>query len=309
MRTFSIKVLLSFILTIFIVSCDKDDNIENVDESFIEETFQYSINTDKTTYSFLDTIHWNASFANLSDDTISFDDHGTGRFFSWIMVDTLGTYLDGWVHIDCVFVYSLMPGDVLEDHWTTVLNSFFYRYLSSGYYYGIMKPWYNYDSLNFDTTEFYITTLVSEEGYKKLYINTDTTTYTWQQGESKDYIFIRGTITNESDSTFYSRLGDGFGPSEPEELVIACNSWGYIEKFNESDNLWKESDICLFLIEGSKIVPVKPSQVYSIYSDLAKNRDENETGIYRIRIDYYDIENPDSIATPFHDYSNLFEIK
>jgi len=309
MRTFSIKVLLSFILTIFIVSCDKDENIENVDESYIDETFHYSISTDKSTYSFLDTIHWNASFANLSDDTIAFDDHGSGRFYDWIMVDTLGTYLDGVVYIDCVSVYSLIPGDVLEDHWTTVLNSFFYRYLSSGYYYGIMKPWYNYDSLNFDSTEFYLTTPVFEEGYKILSINTDTTTYTWQQGESKDFIFIRGTITNESDSIFYSRLGDGFGPSKPEELFIACNSWGYIEKFNESDNLWKESDICLFLIEGSKIVPVKPSQVYSIYSDLAKNRDENETGIYRIRIDYYDIENPDSIATPFHDYSNSFEIK
>jgi len=309
MRTLSVKVLFSYILTIFIVSCDDGNNIENVDDSFIEETFQYSINTDKTTYSFLDTIHWNASFANLSDDTISFDDQGSGRFYNWIMVDTLGTYLDGVVHIDCVSVYSLMPGDVLEDHWTTVLNSFFYRYLSSGYYYGIMKPWFNYDSLNFDTTKFYITTFVSEGGYNKLSINTDTTTYSWQQGEFKDYIIIQGTTTNESDSIFYSRLGDGFGPSEQEQLFIACNSEGYIEKFNEFDKSWIEKDLCLYLIEGSRFVPVRPSQDYSIYGHLVKNRDENETGIYRIRIDYYDIIKPDSNATPFQDYSNSFEIK
>ena len=50
-------------------------------------------------------------------------------------------------------------------------------------------------------------------------------------------------------------------------------------------------------------------QVYSINGHLAKSRDENETGKYRIRIDYYAIENPDSTTIPFQDYSNMFEIK
>ena len=154
-----------------------------------------------------------------------------------------------------------------------------------------------------------INTSVSESGYKKLSINTDTTTYTWQDGESKDYIIIQGTISNESDTIFYSRLGDGFGPLEQEQLIIACNSEGYIEKYNESDNSWNEKDICLYLIEGSRFVPVKPSQVYSFISHLEKSSDENETGKYRIRIDYYNIENPDSILTPFHDYSNTFELE
>ena len=309
MRTITINVLILFILAIFIVSCDNGDNIENVDDSFIEETFQYSINTDKSTYSLLDTIHWNASITYLGDDTISFVDLGTGRFFNWMMIDSLGDILDGWAYVDSVSVYTLVPGDELEEHWTTELNSFFYDYLSPGIHYGIMKPWYNYDSLTFDTTEFYITMSDSEEGYKKLFINTDTTIYTWQQGESKDFIIIQGTLTNESDSIFYSRLGDGFGPSEQEQLFIACNSEGYIEKYNESDKSWNEKDLCLYLIEGSRFVSVRPSQDYSIFGHLAKNRDENETGIYRIRIDYYDIENPDSIATPYHDYSNSFEIK
>ena len=294
---------------IFIVSCNTDDNIENVDEPFNDETFIYSISTDKSTYSFLDTIHWNASFAYLGDDTISFDDHGTGHLFNWIMVDTLGTYLDGWVTNDCVSVYSLVPGELLDDHWTTVLNSFFFRYLSTGYYYGIMKPWYNYDSLNFDTTEFYISTFVSEERYKKLSINTDTTTYTWQQGESKDFISIQGTISNESDTIFYSRLGDGFGPLEQERLYIASGSDGYIEKYRNSDKSWNERELRSTLIEGLRIVPIKPSQDYSINSYLTKSKDEDETGIYRIRIDYYDIENPDFTVISFQDYSNTFEIK
>ena len=104
-------------------------------------------------------------------------------------------------------------------------------------------------------------------------------------------------------------MGDGFGSSEQEQLYIAGNSEGYIEKYTESDKSWNEIDIRLLLIEGSRFVPIKPSVVYSIYVHLSKSIDENETGKYRIRIDYYDFENPDSSVVPFQDYSNTFEIQ
>lgn len=309
MKTFSINVLLSIIGVLIIVSCDNDDIVENVDDSYIDETLNYSISTDKSTYFFLDTIYWSASLTNLGDDTISFDDQGTGQFFNWILVDTLGTYFDGWVTIDCVSVYSLMPDDELESHWTTVINSFISKYLNSGYYYGIMKPWYNYDSLSFDSTKFFIDKSAYEDGYKKLSIKTNATSYTWQQGESKDFISIQGTIINDSDATYYSRLGDGFGPPEPDLLYIAAYSGGYIEKYSESEKIWMERELKSILIEGVRVVPIKPSQDYSIFGPLTKSREEDETGTYRIRIDYYDIENPDSTVIPFQDFSNTFEIK
>lgn len=70
----------------------------------------------------------------------------------------------------------------------------------------------------------------SNDGYGKLLINTDTTIYSWQLGESQDCIIIRGTLNNESDSVYYTRIGEGFGLPEQIELLIAGNSAGYIEK-------------------------------------------------------------------------------
>ena len=61
MKTFSINVLLSIIGVLIIVSCDNDDIVENVDDSYIDETLKYSISSDKSTYFFLDTIYWSAS--------------------------------------------------------------------------------------------------------------------------------------------------------------------------------------------------------------------------------------------------------
>ena len=146
--------------------------------------------------------------------------------------------------------------------------------------------------------------------YGKLSINTDKDVYSWQQGESKDYIIIQGQLENKSDSIFYSRLGDWYNSqSEQKELLIAGNSAGYIEKYNESDNLWYEINILALLIEGSKFVPIKPLLIYSIYGHLIKDNDTEEKGKYRLRIDYYEYEHPDSALSPFQDYSNTFEIK
>ena len=150
---------------------------------------------------------------------------------------------------------------------------------------------------------------VSRNKDQKLSINTDSTSYSWQQGESDDYVHILGTLRNKSDTIFYSSLGDGFGPSEQGELHIACNSDGSIEKYNESNNSWEKSDICSYLIEGTRVASIKPAQDYSIFANIAKKRDEEENGKYRIRINYYSRQNPDTSAIPFQSYSNAFQLK
>lgn len=147
-----------------------------------------------------------------------------------------------------------------------------------------------------------------ETGYGKLLIDTDSTTYSWRKGETRDYVFVGGTIENQSDTTFYSRLGDGFGPPEQEELSIAANSEGYVEKYDESHDSWFEIDVLPLLIEGSRFVPIKPSKDYTIHAPLEKDSDEDEMGTYRIRVNYYEVENPDSTISPFQDFSNVFEI-
>ena len=148
-----------------------------------------------------------------------------------------------------------------------------------------------------------------KEGNGKLSINTEKAIYSWQIGESRDYIIIQASLQNESKTIFYSCIGDGFGPSEQEQFYIAAGSDGYIEKFSESANSWIEKDLSSLLIEGSKVVPIKPSRAYSITAHLSKDREEHETGSYRIRIDYYDVVNADSGKIAFRDYSDVFAIK
>jgi hypothetical protein len=146
------------------------------------------------------------------------------------------------------------------------------------------------------------------EGNGKLSMKTDKDIYSWQQGESELIIIVQGTLENRAESTYYSKIGDGFGPSEQDQLFIAENSSGRIEKYNKSDNSWYEINIAGLLIEGSRFVPLKPSNVYSIYAYLYINKNNEEKGKYRLRIAYYGNSNPGDDETPFRDYSNSFEI-
>ena len=150
--------------------------------------------------------------------------------------------------------------------------------------------------------------LVVITGYNKISILTDSTLYNWQVDEQTKFVFIQGTLINKSDSVFYSRLGDGFGPPEPLNLYLAGNSEGYLEKYYSQEDVWKVQNFALYIIEGTKIVPIKPGQTYSISSVLSRASGVNESGTYRFRIDYYDTANPDSTTVPYHDYSNTFEI-
>ena len=154
-----------------------------------------------------------------------------------------------------------------------------------------------------------VDTPAPEVAYNKLSITTKSPIYTWQQDESHDYITVQGTVINESETIFYSSLGEFMLLGEQDKLFIAGNSHGSFEKYNESNDSWEESDLGGMLIEGSRVVPVKPSKDYTMDGFLSKNSDDIVTGTYRIRIDYYDVENPDSDATPFYDYSNSFTLQ
>jgi len=123
------------------------------------------------------------------------------------------------------------------------------------------------DTTSTDTT--ISDTTVNEDEFNNLLITTDTTTYTWNQGVDMDDISIPGLISNKSGTVFYSRLGDGFLLGEQLNLFIAVGSDGYIEKYDASDSTWKERELRSFLIEGVKVVPINPSQDYSIYGFFA----------------------------------------
>ena len=160
-------------------------------------------------------------------------------------------------------------------------------------------------------TPMIIENTVANDRYVELFIKTYKDIYTWQSSESGKVIHIQGTLKNISKNRYYSKVGDRYNSaSEQDLLLIAENSAGSIEKYNEVDNLWYEvKNVLALLIEGSKFVSIKPPLLYYIYADLSIKENEEEKGIYRFRIDYYDNENPDSNTLPYWSYSNTFEIK
>ena len=143
-----------------------------------------------------------------------------------------------------------------------------------------------------------------DEVYHKLLIKTDSITYKWQPGESGYSILIRGMLKNKTDTIFYSKIADAFAGDSP--CCFADNSDASLEKYDPSDDVWRVSKLTGLLIEGAKIAPLQPSIDYFFQSFLRTSSDQNESGTYRFRLDYYMQADPDSNAVPFYDYSNAF---
>lgn len=148
-------------------------------------------------------------------------------------------------------------------------------------------------------------TQLESNGYNKLLIETDSMIYNWKQSEQGDYILIYGTIINETDTVFYSRIGGLFGGGRS----FSGNSDAFLEKFDPSENVWRTKDIVALLYEGTKFVPLQPFENSSFSSQLTKKSDPNESGAYRFRLDYYSEADPDSNAVTYFDYSNEFIIE
>ena len=151
--------------------------------------------------------------------------------------------------------------------------------------------------------------LLTTDGSGKLSIETERTVYSWQRGESDKYIILLGTLKSDEEDTLYSQMGDGFGGTEQDQLFVAANSAGHVENYDPVEKEWRDLDITLLLIEGSRFVPIRPDREYMIYAHLAVNSNNEEKGQFRIRVDYYSTNDPGSDAVPFYDYSNVFVIR
>jgi hypothetical protein len=145
-----------------------------------------------------------------------------------------------------------------------------------------------------------------------LTISTDATSYRWQpDGEEKDRknVFIEGNLINDSNTMYYARVGDGFGGPIQTHILVAANSQAQIEYYNQSKEIWEASDLMAVLIEGSRMIQIAPSQSYSIHAHLIIREPDSISGWFRIRIDYFVVEDPDEKATIYTDYSNEFFVK
>ena len=151
--------------------------------------------------------------------------------------------------------------------------------------------------------------LIPEMENNKIIMKTTKTIYYWQQANGDKIIPITGELINRSIKTYYSRVGDYYG--ETDLIFFAENSAGKLEKFDSLNNEWANSNLLGVLFEGSRYIPIEPVKKYSIRATLLIiGNDIEESGTYRLRIDYYNDSTDESEGiTPFSDYSNIFQIK
>lgn len=148
----------------------------------------------------------------------------------------------------------------------------------------------------------------SLDGNGDLVIETDRSSYAWRQSETSLTIIIKGTVVNDSETLYYSRTGDGFGPQEQNMLFFSDNSSGYLEIYDESENAWREVAFSSVMVEGARVVPLKPKKHYALEAFLIWQENKEKNGIFRLRIDYYDQSEPGEKAIRFQDYSGMFTI-
>ncbi|MCH7612365.1 MAG: T9SS type A sorting domain-containing protein [Candidatus Marinimicrobia bacterium] len=117
----------------------------------VTDEYSYSITLDKAEYSLGDTMIANLKMINLSNDTINFVYFG---WYDWLLIDSSGTDVDGISFIPIDNYYTINPGDSLAEIWVSVLRTWTWDQQISGAYHSLMKPFYNYESNDWDTASF-----------------------------------------------------------------------------------------------------------------------------------------------------------
>jgi hypothetical protein len=130
--------------------------------------------------------------------------------------------------------------------------------------------------------------------------------YTWGSEDLGASRQIEATVFNHSDRAYYARLGDGFNSSLDQEILfVAEGTGGFIER-NKSDDSWRAMPRGM-LIEGTRFVALRPQKSYRLLAYLGSWQG-NETGQFRIKIEYFDRNDPPPGTAPKVDYSHAFTI-
>ena len=138
---------------------------------------------------------------------------------------------------------------------------------------------------------------------ENLTIVTNKSEYSLGSDFYNNYGTVTATLTNTTQDTFYSNIGDGFNSAiDHEILLFAYQNDGFFEYNIENDN-WEITEQGR-LIEGSKIIRILPSVNYIIQAPSII--DLNKLGDYRLRIHYY--KNSNGVGDTLRDISNIFSI-
>ena len=135
-------------------------------------------------------------------------------------------------------------------------------------------------------------------GTTALVITPAKSVWTWEEVTSTG---VRATLRNSTIRALESALGDKFNAAmEQADLFVVKGSSGSLER--EEPDGWR---IVVLdpLVEGIKRVTLRPGASYSLTALL---REPRRTGMYRIRVDFFDAPGGTKV---FSDYSEPFEIR
>ena len=137
-----------------------------------------------------------------------------------------------------------------------------------------------------------------------LTIQTDSALYTWTQQSYGHVVYTRSTLTNVSDDTLYTTLGDFYaGGLDQDPLFVAQHSDGFIEH-RQTDGTWIEVEWRGVLTEGASIAKIVPSKQYTL--DAPIYHAQAQPGVFRIRIHCYPSSDSVKVSPPMVGYSNSF---
>ncbi|MGH7490776.1 MAG: hypothetical protein ACREOO_00125 [bacterium] len=139
-----------------------------------------------------------------------------------------------------------------------------------------------------------------------LSIHTDKNSYRWQPNDLSRSGLIYATLTNNSDITFYAMMGDGFDSSfDQQNLFVAQGTGGAIER-KHADGSWEVMPRA-WLIEGTRAVALRPRASYRLSAPVHEWCG-TETGVFHVKVEYFDRIDPEPGSLLFFDYSNVFTI-
>ena len=135
-------------------------------------------------------------------------------------------------------------------------------------------------------------------GTTALVITPAKSVWTWEEATATG---VRATLRNSTIRTLESALGDKFNAAmEQADLFVVKGSSGALER--EEPDGWRIV-VLNTLVEGIKRVTLRPGASYSLTALL---REPRRSGMYRIRVDFFDAPGGTKV---FSDYSEPFEIR
>jgi len=139
-----------------------------------------------------------------------------------------------------------------------------------------------------------------------LKITTEKNEYIYGE-DYKDWLSINGTLVNNSQDTFYSKLGDGFNSNlNQDQLFVAEGSDAYFETYDSVYSTWTNIPRGL-LSEGTKVISILPTNTYKFTSH--SRFDSTTHGMFRFLFKYYKKTGLTFSTDTLRDTSNVFYIQ